>query len=152
MEAWQKPGEVNTGMTPGLSQHLPAGWGSPGGSGTRLQPGTEPDTGTRMLQTFMDRNSATAVSSVMANDVPRLRLASKSQKMAMNSTASPQQRPHSGHHGGATAAPWADSQHAALSRGFWGAGSHSLWTQHPLPAGSPPWSYLFIVEPLPLAF
>lgn len=61
MEAWQKPGEVNTGMTPGLSQHLPAGWGSPGGSGTQLQPGTEPDTGTRMLQTFMDRNSATAV-------------------------------------------------------------------------------------------
>lgn len=62
MEAWQKPGEVNTGMAPGLSQHLPAGWGSPGGSGTQLQPGTEPDPGTRMLQTFMGRNSATAVS------------------------------------------------------------------------------------------
>lgn len=88
----------------------------------------------------------------MANNVPRLRLASKCQKMAMNSTASPQQRPHSGRHVGATAAPWADSQRAALSRGFWGAGSHSLWIQHPLPTGSPPWSYLFIVEPLPLAF
>lgn len=62
MEAWQKPGEVNTGTALGLSQHLPAGWGSPGASGTRLQPGTEPDPGTRMLQTFMDRNAATAVS------------------------------------------------------------------------------------------
>lgn len=62
MEAWQKPGEVNSGMAPGLSHHLPAGWGSPGGSGTGLQPGTEPDTGTRMLQTFTDRNPATAVS------------------------------------------------------------------------------------------
>lgn len=62
MEAWQKPGEVNTGKAPGLSQHLPAGWGSPGGSGTRLQPGMAPDPGTRMLQTFMGRNSATAVS------------------------------------------------------------------------------------------
>lgn len=62
MEAWQKPGEVNTGLSPRFSQHLPAGWGSPGGSSTQLQPGTEPDTGTRMLQTFMDRNSATAVS------------------------------------------------------------------------------------------
>lgn len=62
MEAWQKPGEVNTGTAPGLSQHLPAGWGSPGVSGTQLQPGTEHDPGTRMMQTFMDTNSATAVS------------------------------------------------------------------------------------------
>lgn len=92
MEAWQKPGEVNTGLAPRLSQHLPAGWGSPGGSSTQLKPGTEPDTSTRMLQTFMDRNSATAIT---ASDVPRLRLASKSQKMAMNSTASLQQHPHS---------------------------------------------------------
>lgn len=90
MEAWQKPGEVKTQAWPQGSANtcLQAG-AALGGSGTRLQPGTEPDPGTRMLQTFMDRNSATAVS------VSWLRLASKSQKVAMNPTASLQQCPRS---------------------------------------------------------
>lgn len=63
MEVWQKPGEVTTQAWPQGSANtcLQAG-AALGGSGTWLQPGTEPDPGTRMLQTFVDRNSATAVS------------------------------------------------------------------------------------------
>lgn len=46
METRQNPSGVTTGRAPRLSQSLPAGWGSPGSSGTRLRPGTETNTST----------------------------------------------------------------------------------------------------------
>lgn len=94
-EAWRGEHGRGPGAQPTPARRL----GSPGGSGTRLQPGTKPGPGTRMLQTFMGTNSATAVSVSWQTMCPGSRLARESQKVAVNSRAplqhsvSPQQLP-----------------------------------------------------------
>lgn len=137
MEAWQKPGEVNTGTALGLSQHLPAGCGSPGhqahgysqAQSLTLAPGCCRHSWTEM-QLLLSRCHG-------ISHVPRLRLASKSQKVAMlSSTASLQQCPCSPRHwshSGATAAPWVDSSLQPLLVGFGElvhtASGHSILSQ-----------------------
>lgn len=154
-QAWR--GEPRHG--PGAQAAPARRLGQPWSAGTRLRTSTQPDASTRQHQAppwghrrHVATNGGCCCLSIAGDDVSRIQLASTSQKMATNSTASPHQHPRSPRRGcssspGCTASTQPLSTAPALPAGFGELAEQPLWAEHPLPGSSPSWGYLFAGNP-----
>lgn len=142
-EAQQKPEEMNMGMARGLSQSLPAGWGSPGAQahsyGQSLSPTPAPDSTEHLPRDVADTHgqkqrpllsqcrSRRCAKALAGQQIPKdgnefnsIPAPTSPLSQPVSTAAVPQQLP------GLTAGMQPPSAAPALPCRFWGAGSRSL--------------------------